>query len=387
MATTDLRLDGIRGFRRAPNRLPTGQREWRLHDRSGREFVVSVRNYYPVPCDAHAELRRYAYLDTANFKDFAGISFSTFWQVWVGLNLLLRFGLPPLASESANAAVPPEVFAARVERTDDYTESGLGGGSPEGLGDACYDMLGHYHASRPSREACQAVISFLTYRSFDGDVRFSEQPFLFYRVGDRLLLWDYLRHFGLLRCLARTITALPYAEAMRARKGEVLEEAVMQAVSTIPRVCGVHKWLYRTQGRAIWDVDVGFVHDGVLFVVDAKNEQKSVRYYFDGVSVAGRVEKRERFLEKIDHNVAQHQSALRDAWRGCEPLRGAIGVVCTEEAEFTASVDPRHWLDFGADIPRTCMLPELMAFLEQDDATAKVMRHPAFTAFLMPTMR
>jgi hypothetical protein len=46
----------------------------------------------------------------------------------------------------------------------------------------------------------------MTDRLYEG-VHFVEQPFLFYELGEGRVIWDYLRHGGILRAVARKTAA------------------------------------------------------------------------------------------------------------------------------------------------------------------------------------
>jgi hypothetical protein len=359
--------------------LAPRERRWSAGGAGGRR-ELRMRNYHPVPCDAAAELARFAYLDTPDFERWTGVSFPTFWRVWRGLNRVLLDTLPVLWPEERLRAVSPRVLHAKLEQADDYCEAALGGGYPESIWRSCHEVLAREGAPHPSPSECRQVVEWLTYREIAGDVRFIEQPFVFYPVGSKLLMWDYFRHAGLLRCLARILTRRAGSYATQNEKGLVFERAVTSAVSAHAGVRGARKWIHRVGGRDVWDVDVGFVCRGILFLVDAKNEQKSVRYYFEGVEVADKVIRREQFLRKLDDNAVKYADAVRGAWQDAGPIRGAIPVVCTAEAEFIASDDARAWLS-PHDCPRVCLMSELVELLDDPELERKVESNPAFVRF------
>jgi hypothetical protein len=289
--------------------------------------------------------------------------------------------LPVIWPDSWVTAADYDDLIRRLEYADDYCETALGSGRPESIWKTCHELLARDKpAACPTEEDCRAVIDFLTYRQFDGDVRFVEQPFVFYPLSEQLVFWDYYRHAGLLRCLARNLTRLPSTSATQNKKGETFERAIKAAVSSVQGVMGVRKWIYREGGRAVWDVDVGFVFRNVLFLVDAKNEQKNVRYYFEAVEVSDKVSRRETFLAKLDNNLQTYASSVHAQWQDCKPLRGAICLVCTEEAEFIASVEPKLWLK-PYDCPRICLLTELTEFINQPEAVEGIESNPAFIHF------
>jgi len=361
--------------------FPADKRVWRCTDREGGEHALLMRNFMPAPCDAATLMQQYDYLDNPDFQNAFGISFKTFWRVFVGLNRVLGCRIPTLWSDSYLASVEASYLSACLEQADDYCETALGGGYPESIWQSCHQLLQREEprSSLPQSE-CKAVVDFLTYRSFDGDVRFPEQPFLFYPVSDRLLFWDYIRHGALLRCLARILTRVAGSSTTQRRKGTALEDAVIAAVSAVPGVSGARPWLYREAGRDVWDIDIGFAYQGFLFLIDAKNEQKSVRYHFDAVEVSDKVVRREEFLAELDQKLSRYAANVRRAWSDCEPLRGAICLVCTVEAEFIAKADPALWLD-RFECPRVCLLTELIEFLKRPDVTKIIESHRAFVPF------
>jgi hypothetical protein len=220
----------------------------------------------------------------------------------------------------------------------------------------------------------------LTYRRFEEDIRFIEHPFIFYPVSSGLIFWDYLRHGGLLRCPARKLTRFPHAHATAAQKGRAFENDIKTSLAALPGVTTIKAKKIRVGRQDLWDVDVGFVFQNVLFLIDAKNEQKNVRYYFDGAEVSDIVESHESLLEKMDRKLQQYRDIVRNSWKECEAVRGAICVVCTVEAEFIASVSPSFWLK-PLEVPRICMPAELMEFLSQTDAISRVQANPAYLAF------
>jgi hypothetical protein len=350
-------------------------------DRDGTEHQLTMRNFIPISCDKGVEFARYPYLNTKDFMESYGVTFETFGRIWVGLNRLLIEALPLFWSDARVIYVPSNFLRAKLEQADDYCESGLGGSEPEGIWRYCHELLARDHPTEcPTLEECQAVVQVLTYREFDGDVRFIEQPFIFYPISEGLLLWDYLRHGGLLRCLARQMTQHSPNDATRLEKGRALEIAIARAAALLPGVSGIRGVVLRESGRSIWEIDVGFVYKNILFLVEAKNRQKSVRYYFDASEVSSRVSQIEFVIKRMDTMLGQNLMWVRDKWGDCKPLRGAICVVCTEEAEFIASANPTYWLSLLA-CPRMCMLNELIEFLSEDDAIEHVVNSSAFLAF------
>lgn len=379
--TTDIGSDAII-LPLCVHALPIEKRMCDLKDPSGNtRALFFFANYVPLPCVAEAEFSRYSYLDTSDFDKLAGVSFHTFRSVWLSLNQLLTETFPMLWPDSHITAVSDEILSAKLVQADDYCETALGGGYPESIWDSCYQIIGRKKSGHhPTRAECKSVVNFLTYKKFDGDVRFTEQPWVFYSVSDRLLFWDYFRHGGLLRCLARKLTRTPAARAIK-MKGAAFEEKIRSAVALIPDVHGARRWVLRRDRRTLWEVDVGFVYNGILFLIEGKNEQKNERYYFEGAEVSHRVARQEALLERIDKNLGEYKDAARSAWNDIEPVVGGICIVCTEEAEFIANIDTKTWLN-PYEIPRICLLSELLKFLGTPGLSERVQSHPAFVSFV-----
>jgi hypothetical protein len=151
-----------------------------FRDSGGTQLSLMMRNYWPIPCSAEAEIQRFGYLDTPDFQKFTGFSFAVFQKVWVGLNEVLAHHLPMLWPDGLTERIDPEVLMARLQQADDYCESALGGGGPESIWKSCHGLLAQKSTFPcPTEDECRKVVDFLTYRRFDGDVRLIEQPVVF----------------------------------------------------------------------------------------------------------------------------------------------------------------------------------------------------------------
>lgn len=135
----------------------------------------------------------------------------------------------------------------------------------------------------------------------------------------------------------------------------------------------------RSCGQQVWDIDLGFVVDKVLLLVEAKNYQKNVKYHAaDGGTVSGRIQSWESLCEKLDAKLQRYGEAVRRKWPN-PAVAGAICIVCTEEAEFVASADRKYWLGLP-EHPRVCTIDELLEFL-QIHGGQPLVNHPCFYAF------
>lgn len=137
--------------------------------------------------------------------------------------------------------------------------------------------------------------------------------------------------------------------------------------------------IIRDRGRKAWEIDVSFVLNKVLFIVEAKHYQKSLKYHAaEGSEVAERIQSWESECRERDRKLTTYQQHVRRKWDG-STLLGAICIICTEETEFVASAERKYWLNFP-DIPRICTIDEFIEFLN-DGGAKGVTDHPAFSRF------
>jgi hypothetical protein len=360
--------------------LPSEKRMRHYYDRNGKQHSIVVRNFLPISCNGQEEIKRFGYLDTGEFSKQLGVSFQTWCQVWLGLNEVILQNVAVLWPDAWISAADPDQLGARMEYADDYCETALGSGAPESIWTTCHVLLQRKGMEGcPALEECRAVVESLTYQRFDSDFRFPEQPFVFYKVSRRVMFWDYFRHGGLLRCIARNLSRS--GTSIRKRKGAFLEASVKATVEeTIPGVSCLKVNTKIKKETGGWEIDIGFVLDGVLFLVEAKNRQKPVTYYFNSVDVSARVTQAEDAIEKQDKKLATYKGHVRAKWREAGGVVGAICVICSEEVEFIASFDRAYWLDLSLEIPRVCLLKELIEFLKKRDIK-EIKKHPRFVTF------
>jgi hypothetical protein len=213
------------------------------------------------------------------------------------------------------------------------------------------------------------------------EVHFVEQPFLFYEVGEGRVMWDYLRHGGILRAVARKTAAAQSKSQAADTSGPGFEmyisnrarEADLQA-----RDIKINATI-RSCGQQVWDIDLGFVVDNVLLLVEAKGYQKNVKYHAaDGGTVSDRIQPWESWCEKLDAKLQRYGEAVRRKWPN-PAVAGALCIVCTEEAGFVASADRKYWLGLP-EHPRVCTIDELLEFL-QTHGGQPLVNHPCFYAF------
>jgi hypothetical protein len=363
--------------------FPRDKRLWQCQDSTGKNYTVFMRNFLPALCNGWKEIERFTYLDTSDFSDMMGVSFQTWCKVWFGLNKVVLQNIAILWPDAWFKLDNPDFVHACVERADDYCETALGGGTPESIWKTCHSLLEQEQTEGgPTLEECRTVVERLTFASFKGDVRFTEQPFVFYQVNPRLTFWDYLRHGGLLRCIARNLSSIPTASATKKKKGNLFENSI--ATSIEQSVQGVsHLKLdtkIKNKGKIVWQIDVGFVYKGVLFLIEAKNLQKKVSYYFNGIEVSDRVQWFESVLKKQDKKLKTYKAQIQNKWREVDDVAGAICVVCSEEVEFIASFEESFWIKLSSEIPRVCLLVEFVGFMKDVDIE-ELKKHPAYVPF------
>ena len=362
--------------------FPREKRLWQCQDSTGKNYTVFMSNFLPAPFNSQKELERFTYLDTKDFSNKMGISFQTWCNVWLGLNKVVLQNIAVLWPDAWFKSGNPDFVHACLERADDYCETALGGGTHESIWKTCHTLLKQEQIDGCSTlEECRTVVERLTFKRFDGDVRFTEQPFVFYQVSPKLTFWDYLRHGGLLRCIARDLSRIPSATETKNKKGKLLENSVKTSIQQ--SVQGTSHFKLGTKikvnGIEVWDIDVGFVCKGILFLIEAKNRDKKVSYYFDGVEVSDRILSFENFLKGQDEKLKKYKKQVKYKWHEVDNLSGAICVVCSVETEFIASFDKLFWLKL-LDIPRICLLSEFIKFMENADVE-ELKKHPAYVSF------
>jgi hypothetical protein len=360
--------------------LPGSFAEARMHDvsfrrKEGPEYAVTLRNFLPLLVDANAERERYSHLADVKFFDIIGLAFESAWSIWIALSQVLVESLAFFWSQGHIDRVDEGEFLAAAERADDFTETCLGGGRRSSLIHATRLILERSGDLDASRD-CHKFIDYLTIREMRQDIRFIEQPFLFYPLGEDLLLWDYLRHGGFMKAISRSLIS-GHGGTVGNLAGAHFEDYIEKSVRALPMVEGVRRNVeFRGTSSADWEIDLGFVISGILILVEAKHEMKPLRYHFAD-NVADRVITFENRLSRFDGLLRNHKSDVLSRWASLNPI-GAIYVICTVEVEFVASFDPVWWLDIGR-IPRILTPLELTDWLREN--SVDLSGHPEFVSF------
>jgi hypothetical protein len=362
--------------------LPPATRllEFELADGDAR--TIAHRNHVPVPMDFDKATRPFAYLETDLFHTTWGMSFHSWKRIWCALNAVLRDNLLTLWPPLSAAVADPSFAAAAAERADDYSDTALGGGSKESIVDACHMILETRHGEASIAPAdVNRFVDGLTVQTLIGDISFVEQPCLFYEMGPGLVFWDYLRHGGILRAVAREIASKQQVSQVGDTSGHAFEDFIRNRVAE----AGLSVRDIRTnvtirrRGRQVWEIDVGFVFGRVLVLLEAKYSFKGIKYHSaHGPTVSGRIQSWETWCEQLDTKLHRYTDDVRHQWPN-PTLIGAICIVCTEETEFIASAERKYWLSLP-DYPRVCTIDELLECLGEHGEEA-IVSHPSFMSF------
>lgn len=363
--------------------LPKDERVFSCTDRNNTLFEIYLRNFIPVRKKASDFWHTYNYLDTSEFASLTGVRFEEVWKVWVCLNLLLAENIVFLWPQTYFGAVEPEKVHASAERADDYTETALGGGSIESIVEATNQFLRLRYEVAPTIDVCKRVIELLTMNTIENET-FPEQPFIFYKASSKLILWDYLRHGAVFKALARDLMRKFPAKQIRKAVGAKFENRIEDELRhAVPKAFDFKRNIKIRAGNnhnVAWEIDIGFVIENILFLIDAKHWYKPIRYHLaDATDISSRVTKLESLLRKTDASLFEYKKQLTKQW-GNFSLSGGIFIMCTTEVEFITSFDSLFWLERDI-VPRICTLKELIDFLTRT-SISNIRNDPNFVSFL-----
>jgi hypothetical protein len=324
-------------------------------------------NWIPVlmPMDAVKDAYGYLAKREASAK-FLGCGFEAWLQIWTLLNRVLGQGIGMLGNRTADGV---ELVKYRQA---EYGTSAMTGSPIQSLFEATYGTAVTMNETTTSLEEWRAAFTRLIYSGHCTDVRFPEQPFIFYRFAGGLELWDGLRHLGMLRSVARLLSQ--GGGDMRAQ-GRALEMLLIRSLSETFGIASVSRIRLKERRQDVGDVDVAFAWRGVLFAVEVKNEFKNIGYFFEGKAVAHRVDKVRAYRDHHDEMLHQYRDVVRKKVPAAQQTTGMIGVVCTREIEFVPSFGREWWL---TDVcPRVCSLAEFLEALPHVDDN-DLRSHPSF---------
>jgi hypothetical protein len=103
---------------------------------------------------------------------------------------------------------------------------------------------------------------------------------------------------------------------MKEAKGKALETRIADILtSQLPGVGHMQrdKKIKVDDGILRWQLDIGFLYEGILFLIEAKNWVMKVKYYLDsGVEVSSRVSQFESLLEDLDDKLFKFKHEVRN---------------------------------------------------------------------------
>jgi hypothetical protein len=171
-------------------------------------------------------------------------------------------------------SVPVEQASAAAERADDYSDTCIGTPIVESLITGCIEVVEQrFREHACTREDVSRFVDGLTMKGPLDDVNFVEQPILFYDIGHGKVVWDYLRHGALIRAFARKTMARQHRLKAGDSSGPGFEKYIAERLSNaIPDIKDLKRnVIIRDRGRKAWEIDVSFVLNEVLFIVEAKH--------------------------------------------------------------------------------------------------------------------
>jgi len=363
--------------------IPSHSRITRVELATGESCEIAHRNYIPLIKDFNTAIAQYDYLDNDVFTILWGMEYPKWKTIWAALNCLLRESLISLWTPQLALRVRVEEATAAADRADDYSDTGIGTATRESLIQGCVDVAEYrFFENTCTREDASLFIDGLTLKGPLDDIHFVEQPILFYDVGHGRVIWDYLRHGAVIRAIARKTVTQEGKRKARNSSGPGFEKFITDRLSdAIPDIRDLKSGVaIRDLRKKVWDIDVSFVLDEILFLIEAKHYQKSVKYHAaDGSEVSDRIQSWESWCEKLDTKLTKYREKVQQKWEGSTAL-GAICIVCTEETEFIASADRKYWLNFP-DTPRICTIDELIEFLN-NGGVKNLFNHQNFSRFV-----
>jgi hypothetical protein len=346
-----------------------------IEDNNGNNRHVLIKNYLPKQIDPAFFLEKYKYISNSDFTEKMEMTFETWWKIWIMLNSLLKKNLLFFHSDSFLKTLTNEQFESAAERTDDYSDSCLGCAEISSFLNTCHEWLKTlYKKFPPSYENLETFFYKLCFSSFKSDITFIEQPFLFYKVGPNRFFWDYLRHGNLLNAISRTLN--------RGQSGAYFESMIKKTLSQrIKKIANIelNYKIKDTHGEIDWEIDIMFIYESIVFIVEAKHNFKPESYHLaSDVSVSSRIQDWEKRLTKQDEKIEKYKLKLYEHWESLKP-KGAICIVCSLEVEFISSFEMKYWL-LNGKIPRICTLDELVEFF-QVGVCLQLLNHPNFIKF------
>lgn len=348
-----------------------------LPDKRTSEFVgpdeavvaVDYRNHIPF-CTSFREMEiLFRHLDGGVFKRTYGLTYADWSGIYRTLNAIVADHLYSTSRPQTRASMDFSRFRAAVEREDDLAQSGIAIIDRTTLPEFVFQSR---KMMKPAGKFTRKMVDVF----FDVHTRTADEPFddfvethhCFYEIDEYRVIIDYVRLGALLPVMRRQMTPLLGAAGKTAAKGKSFEELVQREIKAkLSGARGVTRTIKRKTGAGdVFEVDVGFVLGDVLVVVDAKYHTLPRPYFEASASnISNRKNKTLALLDYLDAQVRKNANWLAAQWPDLT-VRAVLPIVCTAEPEFIASDKVVYWLEFP-EIPRICMLSELVTFLSRSD--------------------
>ena len=231
----------------------------------------------------------------------------------------------------------------------------------------------------PSSEEWNMFLGSVAWSGDNDAVTFVERPYIFYPAGGDDIIWDLLRHGGMLRALERKMSR-QRGEFGRLKGGHGETILGKTLAAKLPSAAHLKHdvTIYGEAGRQPrMQIDHGFVLGEVLVLVETKAQTLNPGYFLADDSFEKRVRERvtEKWVNERDQKLARFSRQVAHEWRSERPSV-AICVICNTEVEYITSRQAMHWLDIQREIPRVCTPDELLTWLDTVDA-GKLRSHPA----------
>ena len=332
------------------NTLPFGKSINVHMEKTKADAELCLVNYFPCFINAKSYFEKYNYLGSIFFKEIFGITFSDFFTCFTILNKYIT-------SKIANWE-PDKPFIIRDDTDMEklrflfhLTESGLILIEKSEL-----LRIHQQFESDVNFDTFNNFVNAFTFKELD-DINFVEQPALFYDFGDGKLLWDVARHSGLWKSLSHKVSQ--NGGKAGNIKGEAFEDYIANQLQNLQiQALKRNVILYTDAHEKLMDIDIGFVHRQVLYLVELKSWVRKKGEYL------GRFEKVYRaisVIRKYDKKLRANRNLIYKEWEQYN-FDKAIYVLIWDEAQFIPLEEKSLWLIVG-EIPRICTIEEFIRYI------------------------
>jgi len=313
-------------------------------------------NYIPFFADADEFIAQYKWLNDVKFQEEHGISFNKYCEYFYCLN---KFIISKLIFKDNEQKI------AIKQTSDVYKFASLNRLAGSGLLEIKEKELYQHFKKNFNRDGLtlkeyKAVIESLTIGERDLsqiDIDVLEKPYVFYRFDRKYLVWDFHQNAIIWKSFSRQATDGGIEGNI---KGTGFENYVYQKLKQLEGIEELKRnvIIYSKHHLKLMDIDIGFVHRGVLYLVELKSYGKKKG------EISGRFYKGNRLtmrLKKYDGLLAEHREKIYSDWKGCS-FNKAVYVLITSDIQFIEVKNESLWLLWGS-IPRICLLDEFMLYL------------------------